>query len=270
MEILKQGDSMELLKTLEEGSVDLCLTDPPYNIGDKSKMTKSKSVIQPITNLEAWGKEFTDSWKTFEEYADWLMEISKLIDRAVKPTGSIIMFLDRKFTGYFIYRMEKEIGWTFKSKFYFRKLNPVPHIRKNNYRSVIEEAVWFVKTTNRYTINFYSQEEMIPMWDMETIEVQNFMQTYWKGYIGGKRISDHPTEKYPWMIYPLLKRHAQKGQTILDPFMGSGIVGMISKNMGLNFIGFERETKYFNSAVKRIQNSNVLSDISIRDMEIEE
>ena len=78
--ILEQGDSMELLRSLKPGSIDLCLTDPPYNIGDKSKMTKSKGIVQPITNLEAWGGTFKDSWTTFEEYADWLMEISKLIN----------------------------------------------------------------------------------------------------------------------------------------------------------------------------------------------
>ena len=267
--ILEQGDSMELLKSLKHGSIDLCLTDPPYNIGDKSKMTKSKGIVQPITNLEAWGGTFKDSWTTFEEYADWLIEISKLIHKSLKENGSVIMFLDRKVTGYFIYRMEHEIGWKFKSKFYFEKLNPVPHIRKNNYLSSIEEAIWLVKTSNNYTINFLSQQLMHPVWKLSDAEIQTYLQTFWTGYAGGayKKISPHPTEKYSWMIYPLLRRHTTRGQVVLDPFMGSGAIGVVSRRMGLDFVGFEREPEYFESASERIRQIIPMSDISMKDFE---
>lgn len=263
---------MELLKTLPEKSIDLCLTDPPYNIADTSKMTKSKGIIQPITNLEVWGGEFKDSWTTFEEYADWLIEISKLIDKSLKDDGSVIMFLDRKLTGYFIYRMEHEIGWIFKSKFYFEKLNPVPHIRKSNYLSSIEEAIWLVKKSNRYTINFISQEKMHPIWHLSDVEIQSYLQTFWQGYAGGggKKISDHPTEKYSWMLYPLLRRHTTRGQTILDPFMGSGACGVLCRKMGLDFIGFERETKYFQSAKERVEKIIPFSSSDVRDIEVED
>ena len=252
---LKHGDAMNLLQILETKSVDLCLTDPPYNIGDKSKLTKVKNSIQ--TTADAWGGKFQDSWATFEEYADWILKIFSLVDKALKDNGSCIIFLDRKMTGYFIYRMEHELGWTFKSKFYFEKLNPVPHIRKNNYLSNMEEAIWMVKTSNRYTINFLSQTTMKPLW---------------KGCIGsnGNKRSDHPTEKYEWMISPLLQRHARRGQTVLDPFMGSGIVGMISKRIGMNFIGFEKERGYFMDAKRRIDSMGITSEISTSDCEVDE
>lgn len=268
--ILKKGDAIELLKSIKPNTVDLCLTDPPYNIADSHKLTKSKGKIQSITNIEKWNGSFVNEWNTFEDYTDWLINVMKLIDKTLKPDGSIIIFLNRKYTGYFIYRFEKELNWIFKSKFYFKKRNEVPHIMKNNYLSSIEEAVWFVKTSNKYTLNFLSQKEMKPVWDFNDMEIQLYLQTYWEGNIGSGKISNHPTEKYSWMIYPLLRRHTKRGQTVMDPFMGSGSIGVISKRMGLDFIGFEREDKYFKDAEIRINNTITTSNISIKDFEIEE
>jgi DNA modification methylase len=54
-----------------------------------------------------------------------------------------------------------------------------------------------------------------------------------------------------------------KGETVLDPFMGSGTTGVAAVQMGRNFIGIERELKYFEIACKRIEDAQRQSDLFI-------
>ena len=64
---------------------------------------------------------------------------------------------------------------------------------------------------------------------------------------------DHPTQKPLATITPLLTVSTLRGETILDPFMGSGTTGVAAVKLGRKFIGIEIEPKYFDIAVRRIQ-----------------
>ncbi len=62
----------------------------------------------------------------------------------------------------------------------------------------------------------------------------------------------HPTEKPVDLCEYLLEKFTDIGDTVLDPFMGSGTTGVSCKNMGRNFIGIEEDDVYFETAYKRI------------------
>ena len=64
---------------------------------------------------------------------------------------------------------------------------------------------------------------------------------------------DHPTGKPVDMVQSWVTRFTERSQTILDPFMGSGTTGVAAIQLGRKFIGIEREEKYFDIAVKRIE-----------------
>ncbi len=231
---LLQGDCIELLKTLPDNSIDCVITDPPYNIGSKEKLTKVGSEIK--TNSESWGNSFKDEWDSIESYIDWLLSVFEIINSKLKETGSIILFLDRKYTGYLIYMFEKKLQYHFKNKLYFIKNNPLPNFRKNNYRSTIEEAVWFIKESKSH-FNFSNQ---------------NNMKQVFRGNIGSTKQTTHPTEKYEWMIKPLVSNHSYEKDTILDCFAGSGTTGKIAYDLGRNCIMIEKEPQYCEMITKRI------------------
>lgn len=65
----------------------------------------------------------------------------------------------------------------------------------------------------------------------------------------------HPTPKDPDLCKYIIKSASKTGETILDPFMGSGTTGVACKELGRNFIGIEIEPKYCEIAVKRIKNT---------------
>ena len=71
---------------------------------------------------------------------------------------------------------------------------------------------------------------------------------------------DHPTGKPVDMVSSWVQRFTQRGETILDPFMGSGTTGVAAVQMGRSFIGIEREPKYFDIAVKRIEQAYAQDD----------
>lgn len=217
------------MKNMPEASVDLVLTDPPYGIADASKLTKSNGKF--VSTNEAWGNDFQDAWANVEDYWNWFKPFVEEMNRVMKDGASLILFLDRKYTGYIVYMIEKEFGLTFKNKVYFSKKNPVPSMRKVNYRSKIEEAIWFSKGKPN-TFNFGEQSEMTQVYE---------------GPIGKKK-TKHPTEKYTWMIEPLIKNHSKPGDVILDPFSGSGATLMNAIKMGRNAIGFEMNTSFHEMA----------------------
>jgi DNA modification methylase len=228
----KNMDALIGMANIPTGVVDLVLTDPPYGIADKSKLTKSGNKI--VSNEQAWGNDFQDKWESVEDYYDWLKQFIGEFVRVLNDEGSMILFLDRKYTGLFVDRLEKDFNLRFRNKVYFVKTNPVPGIRKVNYRSAVEEAIWLTKGS-KYTFNFGEQRDMTQVYE---------------GSIG-RKVTKHPTEKNSWMVNPLIKNHTNKGDLVLDPFAGSGSTLAAALASGRNVIGFEKNPGFYGMARSR-------------------
>ncbi|ALF87492.1 MULTISPECIES: DNA-methyltransferase [Ralstonia solanacearum species complex] len=227
-------DGQAGLAAVPSNFVDLVLTDPPYGIADGAKLTKKGSKI--VTTQQAWGSDFKDSWATIDQYYQWLKPFIAEFVRVMKDNGSMILFLDRKYTGLIAHYLERDFDLNFKNKVYFKKKNPVPSIRKNNYRSTIEEAVWFTKG-KEYTFNFGAQSDMLQVYE---------------GPIGKKK-TQHPTEKYTWMVEPLIRNHSKPGDVVLDAFAGSATTLVVAKQQDRHAIGFEKSTALYEMAKARIE-----------------
>lgn len=227
-------DGQAGLATVPSNFVDLVLTDQPYGIADSAKLTKKNSKI--VTTSQAWGADFQDSWASIEDYYQWLKPFVAQFVRVLKDNGSLILFLDRKYTGLLTHYLEQDFDLNFKNKIYFKKKNPVPSIRKNNYRSTIEEAVWFTKG-KQYTFNFGAQADMLQVYE---------------GPIGKKKTA-HPTEKYRWMIEPLIRNHTKPGDVVLDAFAGSATTLVIARQHARHAIGFEKSPAMYGMAKARIE-----------------
>lgn len=227
-------DSTLGLKSIPDRHVSLVLTDPPYGIADKAKLTKSKGKI--VSTNDAWGKDFQDAWASIDDYYAWLSPFVTQLVRVMKDDASLILFLDRKYTGLITHYLERDFDLNFKNKIYFKKLNPMPGIRKTNYRSSIEEAVWFTKG-KQFTFNFGPQSDMTQCYE---------------GAIG-RKFTEHPTEKYRWMIDPLIRNHSKAGDIVLDCFAGSGSTLLYAREQERMAIGFEKNPAFYEMAKKRLE-----------------
>ncbi|WP_186193512.1 DNA-methyltransferase [Burkholderia gladioli] len=241
---LINNDCLAGMKNLPDNSIDLVLTDPPYGIADKTRTTFVGSKGgKPVTTAEAWGNDFQDNFGDVDGFWTWFKPFMAQMARVTKDGGSIILFLDTKYQGHFVYLIEKEFGLKFRNNIYFTKSNSFTANVKG-YAHSCEQAIWFTKGKLPFTYNN-------PMRELRKTNPNVFT-----GSVGSKE-TKHPCEKYKWMIDPLIERHSSENQLILDPFGGSAstLVYGIQKNRKV--IAFEKSEKFFDMAKARIEKHNL-------------
>ena len=248
MEINKiyQMDAIEFLKRLPDKSVDLVLTDPPYNL-DFSKY----DTLTDRTGIKLHHTENLD-WdlKTNIDLKEIGKTIFKEFDRIIKETGSIIIFAPQQWA-YYYYEPAIDNNFRLNSQIVWIKTNPIPQIRHKNYRSAHENIMWFARYNKEkcpFTFNWLGQKEMKNVF------------TY--PILGGKeRLRDnnnvalHPTQKPVDLIRKLIKVHSNQNELIVDCFMGSGTTALASKQLGRNFIGCDINEDYVKIANRRLEQS---------------
>jgi len=218
---LIQGDCIKKLPELESNSIDLIVTDPPYHIEQEGKVTKQKGKI--ISTAKAWGHWTDDSFSDYDLMIKAFIDESK---RLLKEGGSCYLWLDRAKIGLY-WKYIEDIGLTPKNALIWIKTQPMPHFRKNNYRSSYEQCIWYSKGTPN-VFNFLKQSKM-----KNVFYANNTIRT-----------TKHPTEKPLDLIKWHIEVSSNRGDVVLDPFMGSGTTMMASQELGRSCIGIELNPDY--------------------------
>ena len=225
--LLIQGDAFLKMKELPSTSVDLILTDPPYNLSIYSTGNMKFDWRAEINNdVEEWDEVPFDPAKLEAEFT-----------RLLKPKGNIFIF-----TSYNLIGRYHEIFDPLFDTFQFmvwHKTNPVPNIRKSSFLNSCELIVclW----NKGHTWNFTKQ---------------NLMHNFFESPIcmGRERIKEpkHPTQKPLSLLEHIISIASNEGDVVFDPFMGVGSTGHASCNLKRKFVGIELEKKYFDATVKRL------------------
>ena len=222
-------DCMEIMDSMEDESVDLVVTDPPYNIGDENKRTKQGNFIK--SNKDAWGQ-----WDSFDkkEYDEMMRRVISTCYRLLKDGGAFYMFTAREDNGFFI-REAVKAGFTYANQIVIIKTNPLPHFCKTNWRSGFELCMYLTKGKPK-TFNFLEQPQMINVFY----------------YLIGKKESRHPTEKPLKVVRQIIEVSSNRGDVVLDPFLGSGTTARACKNTGRRCVGMEISEEYCQTIVNRL------------------
>ena len=219
---LMLGDCLERMKEIPDGSVDLILTDPPYNIArDNNFHTMGRTGI----DFGEWDKGFD------------LFSYIKEIPRILNKNGSVVIFNDWKNIGD-IARCCESNGLTIKDMLRWEKSNPMPRNRDRRYITDYEVAVW---CTNKNAKWVFNRKDL------------NYQRPEFRGSLTpSSEKTVHTTQKPEWLMEQLIEIHSNIGQTVCDLFMGSGTTGVACVNTNRNFIGIEMDEGYFNIAKERI------------------
>jgi len=236
---LIQGDCLEKMKDIPDGSIDMILCDLPYGT------TKCKwDVIIPFEPL----------WEQYE--------------RIIKDTGAIVLFGSQPFTTALnnsnmkLYRYEWI--WIKNNSTGFQLANKRPMKKHENI------SVFYNKqpTYNPQGLQPYGKVNkrgsMGDNWD--EMSSNQYIQKY-TNYptllleFSHDKEKLHPTQKSIALLEYLIKTYTNEGETVLDNCMGSGSTGVACKNLNRNFIGIELDPEYFKIAEKRI--SSVLPPSSV-------
>lgn len=224
MEQLNNRESLQFMGGLKQNSIDAIITDPPYNISrDNNFTTMGRAGI----DFGEWDKEF--------DLTSWI----KVAEPLLKKGGNIIIFNDWKNMSYITKALEDN-GFEVKDLIRWKKTNAMPRNRDRRFITDYEVAVWAVKKGGKWTFNRLSDTYEIP-------EIVGGLTPKSEKLDGG-----HPTQKPIYVMKWLIERLTNKGDTILDPFMGSGTTGVACKELDRNFIGVELDENYYNIAYNRI------------------
>lgn len=225
---LRYGDCFKLLDDMPDKSVDLILTDPPYNIA------KYSTGNIDLPGRSALNNDLADWDKTEIEPRELLANFKRII----KPKGNIFIFTTYNQIGKWHEVFDPEFD-TFQFMVW-HKTNPAPKIYKNGFLNSCELIVCMWNKGHQW--NFSNQKEM-----------HNFIQT--PICMQPERLSNpkHPAQKPVKLLEHIIKIASNEGDTILDPFMGVGSTGIAAYNLKRNFIGIELEKEYFDATNKRFQ-----------------
>ncbi len=225
-------DCFVALKKIPSQSVDLILTDPPYNIAKYS-----------TGNIKfEWRADRNNDlaeWDLVELRPELLLGEFK---RILKPKGNIFIFCSYNILGQYHKVFDPEFD-TFQFMVW-HKTNPVPNFRKTSFLNSCELIVgcW----NKGHTWNFTTQNDM-----------HNFIET---GIcMGQERIKDefgkalHPTQKPLSVLEKIIKIASNEGDMVLDCFNGVGSTGEAALRLGRRYVGIEIEKNYIEATEKRLK-----------------
>ena len=223
MELIN-GNNLEAFSEIPDNSVDLVLTDPPYNISQKN-------------NFETMNRQSIDfgEWDKNADILTWLT----LLDRIVKKNGSVVIFNAWRNVADIADVLDAN-GFETKDLIRWVKDNPMPRNRDRRYVDDFEQAVWAVKKRGKWAFNRLNDTYDRPL-IMSGLTPKS-----------EKSFGNHPTQKPIAVMTELLMRHSNPGDVVLDPFMGSGSTGVACVNTNRDFIGIELDETYFEIAENRI------------------
>ena len=227
---LIMGDCFDVLDKLPAHSIDLVITDPPYDVkttGGGGTINNIKKLDKSLKDLTQDGKDITKSYD-IEKFAKKLLRVMSSVN--------VYFWCNKAQIPEYLRVWVDELGCKFDILFWC-KTNALPTY-SNKYLSDTEYLLYFHKGKGKCFPQSYEDAK-----------------TYYLAPINhkDKKKWGHPTIKPLDITEKLIRNSSKAGDTVLDPFMGSGTVGVACKNLSRNFIGVELVEEWFDLAKKRME-----------------
>ena len=246
------ADCLKEVKKIPDKSFDLIFADPPYNMQINDKLLRPDSTKVDGVN-DKW-----DQFNNFEHYDNfttlWLSECK----RVLKDNGSIWVIGSYHNIFRVGYHLQNLNFWLLND-IIWRKNNPMPNFKGTRFTNAHETLIWASKNKkSKYTFNYHSLKclnDDLQMRSDWTIPICNGKERLKKN---GSKV--HSTQKPESLLHRILLATTNKGDTVFDPFLGTGTSAVVAKKLGRNFYGIEKEKKYFKAAQERIYKTKALDD----------
>jgi len=241
---LIQGNCLEKMKDIPDGSLDLILTSPPYfNARDYSQYKSVQDYMAQMKEI------FTMAYDRLKESRMCVVNISTVLVKREKRSKQSYRI---PLPFYFVPMME-EIGFEFLEDIIWMKPDgAAPNRNGGFYRhrkpiaykpNIVTEYILVFKKPAPFLIDKVIKNDSLVGDGYERTNV-------WK--INPETKSKHPAPFPKELPQKVISYYSYEGDTVCDPFMGSGTTGVVCKNLNRNFIGIELDPKYFKIAEKRI------------------
>jgi site-specific DNA-methyltransferase (adenine-specific)/modification methylase len=237
---LIHGDFYEEVPKIGDGSIDLILTDPPYNVASDREFTGLKNHTPISQDFGTWDKY--DYHEFLKLFPVWAMEWKRIL----RDQGSGYVFTSPEYCSH-LWIALAEAGLCVKTVIVWYKPNPGQMIHHTTYKNSVEYVLFFTKGEGGHTFHWYGDEEM-----------QNHINV--PICSGNERLKDakgdtlHATQKPVALLRHLIQISSNGGDTVFDGFMGVGSVGAACKGKDIQrkFIGIEHDKTFFDAAQRRL------------------
>ncbi len=231
-----QGDCLELMKDIPDGSVDAIITDPPYG----TTACKWDTIIP-----------FDPMWEQLK--------------RVTKKNGAIVLFGSQPFTSALVMSNPE---WFRHHWVWIKEKGTGFQVAKYRPMMKTEDIIMFSKESAKYNPQMVLRDKPLK-YRYPTVQSRSNPLAHYekKEVVATHKYPEntltfktergyHPTQKPVALMEYLIKTYTNEGETVLDFTMGSGTTGLAAKNLNRNFIGIELDEEYFEIAKKRIEEAN--------------
>lgn len=220
----------KILPSISSESVDLIVTDPPYGMSYKSNMqgfdNRTGTCIK--TNKKSYFKEIANDK---ELPLNWLKDAYRIL----KNNSAIYIFCRWDKWSQLEAKVQ-ECGFNIKNMIVINKSNHGMGDLEGSYAPKHELLMFAVK--GRHKLNF--EKRLSDVWNMRVL------------FSGAKRF--HPNQKHESWVENCILLSSKEGDTVLDPFCGSGSFLVCAKKMKRKYIGIELDEEYYNISQQRLKN----------------
>ena len=246
------GDCLKELKKIPENSFDLVFADPPYNMQIGEKLTR------PDTSKVNGVNDKWDQFNSFKDYDDFCKEWLTECKRILKKNGSIWVIGSYHNIFRLGYHLQNLNYWLLNDVIW-RKNNPMPNFRGTRFTNAHETLIWASKSKkSKYTFNYQSLKCLNDDLQMRSDWIFPICNGKERLKKNGKKV--HSTQKPESLLHRIILATTNKGDSIFDPFLGTGTTAVVAKKLGRNYYGIEKEIKYFKAASDRIKKARVIND----------
>lgn len=226
---------MEAMSSMPSRSIDLILTDPPYNLGKfmKGRATNLKRMRANYFGAAGWDDLDFETWS--ESMDAFFAEAS----RVIRVGGSMVVFM-AIIKVETIIRLAAKHGFYYKTTGIWHKTNPMPRNMNLHFINSTEAWIYFTYETRTGTFNNGGKA------------VHDFFETS-VAPAGERTFGKHPTQKPVSLLSDLVLLLSNEGDTVFDPFMGSGSTGVASLLHNRHFIGADINEKYCQISRSRLE-----------------
>lgn len=254
---LMHGDCLELMKEMPDGIIDLTVTSPPYD-----------NLRTYNGNISQW------SFEKFKEIAKELYRITTYGGVVVWVVGDATINGSETGTSFRQALWFKEIGFNLHDTMIYKKNNPMPN-KSNRYMPCFEYMFVFSKSKPK-TFNPIMEATVNPGGKLTITQrdkngnkrngtgygknrnKERYRYNVWSYNVGKHQTGDdlaflHPAPFPEQLAYDHIISWSNPGDTVFDPFMGSGTTGKMAIKSGRSFIGTEIDKEYFEISKKRIE-----------------
>ncbi len=246
------GDCIKVMNDqIDEKSINLIFADPPYNLsGNGLKWENNKTGGDWFMVNEEWDK------MSAPEYLNFTRKWVGASYRILKEGGSIYISCTYHNIAEVMITL-KQLGFRINNVVTWQKSNAMPNMTRRVFTHSTEFVIWAVKG-KKWIFNYDALKKINPERQKDGSLKQ--MRDFWSLPLvqGKERLKGkdgramHPTQKPEEMLKRIIIASSNKGDLVLDPFLGSGTTAVVANQLERNWIGIEVSDKYVKMSEQRI------------------